>query len=890
MSRWMGRLDKIPRRVAFIACAALLVVAGLMAVLVAGPVVRDLRRQAELSVLRQFEQKKGEVELIVADTLRVASRYSSLKMSLASSSPGTGQGWHPLPKDWGVTTVPEIAKVDMGRLVGVVHENGRVVAVPSLQGRTLPVAASAPAAMIGGNHRPVIDRMLYVEGEFCLAVVVPGLGRQEADRQLDVVVCRAPDMEKAFRETGSIGSSARLWLVDAGGESLRWLSPTSAAGDLAPVGGQIRQALELARFSARRPLAFAEYAEGRLAVAYLRLPETRLGLVLTMDSRELYGSTNYRLAALGTGLLALMVFGGSLVYAGVRPLVGRLDGVVGGVRREEELRQVEWRRERQQRRQCETGFAEFLAAAPVGILQASPDGRLLAANPSAASLFGYPSGTQLVEAVNSAGWRRVICADPLLHPSSAGGAVAEAGEPLAGQSECRRRDGSSWMAEFRLLALSTPPVVYVFMHDVTAWQDAEKALDERQDFERLLAEMAAGLAASEDGTVEGAVERELARLAVFLGGEMGLLVELQARRLADAWFVCHGGGQLAEMGRSEFLTAAPELVRQWQEWGFVYLHDLASDPEFLDAASRDFLLRHGVGSLACLAFDNIDGRRWAIGVGRLEKGLTWSKAVQRRLLVAGARLAEYVCQGRLAMEAGRLKMAMAHAARVNTAGRLAGPALQEASQWLAAARDHGARAVAGLNQGEENVWEAREAVVETLASVGAAVSTLEQLRDQLASRPLTIEAVAVGEAINNAVRLVRGAANRHGIGMQVKQVDGLPPVRAARVNLQHVLIVLLNNAIEAIRQADAKEGGMVLVAARLEAGGRLAITVDDSGPGVSATDLQRLFELFFTTKTDGLGLGLATCRTMLAEFGAEIDASHSPSGGMTFRVSLEVAT
>ncbi|GAA0746320.1 MULTISPECIES: sensor histidine kinase [Sphingomonas] len=115
---------------------------------------------------------------------------------------------------------------------------------------------------------------------------------------------------------------------------------------------------------------------------------------------------------------------------------------------------------------------------------------------------------------------------------------------------------------------------------------------------------------------------------------------------------------------------------------------------------------------------------------------------------------------------------------------------------------------------------------------------------------------------------------------------GLPPVPADGVQLRQVLINLLINAAQAM--ADAQCWNRALKLRARADGGFVQIDVEDSGPGIAATDRDRLFEGFYTTRASGLGLGLKICRQIVEDHGGTIDHVPRPSGGSIFRIRLPI--
>ncbi|WP_245328879.1 sensor histidine kinase [Bradyrhizobium centrolobii] len=112
----------------------------------------------------------------------------------------------------------------------------------------------------------------------------------------------------------------------------------------------------------------------------------------------------------------------------------------------------------------------------------------------------------------------------------------------------------------------------------------------------------------------------------------------------------------------------------------------------------------------------------------------------------------------------------------------------------------------------------------------------------------------------------------------------MPPVRGDRIQLQQVLVNLLVNAGQAM--SDQSSPRIVTLRAGAVESRSLAITVQDTGPGIAPRDLPRLFDAFFTTKHGGMGMGLAICRTTVEAHGGQLSVESAPGSGATFRLTL----
>jgi signal transduction histidine kinase len=132
--------------------------------------------------------------------------------------------------------------------------------------------------------------------------------------------------------------------------------------------------------------------------------------------------------------------------------------------------------------------------------------------------------------------------------------------------------------------------------------------------------------------------------------------------------------------------------------------------------------------------------------------------------------------------------------------------------------------------------------------------------------------------------LVRAESRRRGVTVTSEPADGLPLVRGDRVHLQQVLLNLVLNGMEAMAGTPGER--RLAVRTGVNENGSVEVAVSDSGPGVLPERLPRLFDPFFSTKKEGMGLGLSIARSLIQAHGGQLWAENNPGGGATFRFAL----
>ena len=129
----------------------------------------------------------------------------------------------------------------------------------------------------------------------------------------------------------------------------------------------------------------------------------------------------------------------------------------------------------------------------------------------------------------------------------------------------------------------------------------------------------------------------------------------------------------------------------------------------------------------------------------------------------------------------------------------------------------------------------------------------------------------------------------NGVSVQMKLAKDLPLIRGDQVQLQQVMLNLIINAIEAMSPHAAGARDLLIRTAKTKSGGAL-VTVRDSGPGVDPANLERIFDAFFSTKADGLGMGLSICRAIIQAHGGRLSATRGAARGTILRFTLPAAT
>jgi len=232
--------------------------------------------------------------------------------------------------------------------------------------------------------------------------------------------------------------------------------------------------------------------------------------------------------------------------------------------------------------------------------------------------------------------------------------------------------------------------------------------------------------------------------------------------------------------------------------------------------------------------------------------------------------------------AEQLQSDLAHTNRVSLLGELAASIAHDVNQPLAGIVSNGNACLRWLAGGPPNVDEARENALRIVRDGKRAGEIIAGLRSLYKKTPPKRELVDVNEIVSEMVLLLRGEATRHGISIRTDQAGEPPRVTADRVQLQQVLMNLMLNAIEAMKET----GGVLMVKSQRDENGRVLISVSDTGVGLPGDKADQIFNAFFTTKPQGSGMGLAISRSIVESHGGRLWATSHDGCGATFSFTL----
>jgi len=241
---------------------------------------------------------------------------------------------------------------------------------------------------------------------------------------------------------------------------------------------------------------------------------------------------------------------------------------------------------------------------------------------------------------------------------------------------------------------------------------------------------------------------------------------------------------------------------------------------------------------------------------------------------------------RLSEEAlAKVSSELAHVTRVSSLGVLTASIAHEINQPLSGIVTNASTCLRMLAADPPNVDGARETARRTIRDGNRASDVITRLRALCSKKETTIESLDLNEAIREVIALSLSELQRNRVILRTELADDLPLITGDRVQLQQVVLNLLRNASDAMSAVDDRPRHMVITTER-EEGDRVRLTVQDAGVGLDPQAMDRLFEAFYTTKNDGMGMGLSVSRSIIERHHGRLWAAPNDGPGATFSFSI----
>lgn len=236
-------------------------------------------------------------------------------------------------------------------------------------------------------------------------------------------------------------------------------------------------------------------------------------------------------------------------------------------------------------------------------------------------------------------------------------------------------------------------------------------------------------------------------------------------------------------------------------------------------------------------------------------------------------------------ELRELQMQLSHTNRLVTMGELSASITHEIKQPMAAARNNVIAALNFLRRSPPDLQEVTEALAAAVKDGDRVDAIVDRMRALMQKASPRLDRVDMNEALQEVIELTHGEALKNGVSVESQLAKGLPIIAGDRVQLQQVVLNLILNALQAMG-AVTEGARQVLITTRQIELNDLYVGVQDTGPGLSPETLSRLFEPFYTTKPNGMGMGLTICRSIVEAHGGRLWVSACQPHGALFQFAI----
>jgi signal transduction histidine kinase len=392
----------------------------------------------------------------------------------------------------------------------------------------------------------------------------------------------------------------------------------------------------------------------------------------------------------------------------------------------------------------------------------------------------------------------------------------------------------------------------------------ESALAERLRFQQLLTELSARFANVSALAFDQAAHGALGAIRDFLAVDRAELIEFTARGDAgNSWSVVE----------TTDMTRVPWLILKMHDGDVVRVARLEELPE--------------IQSLVALPLRAAGVVLGGLVVATVVAERVWPNELMDQLHLVGEAVANALASAQAEREAARLRQQLTHIGRVSAMGELTASLAHELKQPLTAIRNNAEVALWHLDAAPLNLVALREILTDIVADDKRAAEVIHRLRALVSKGDLAHVPLDVNDVVAEVAQLVRNDVALRKVAMTVQLAPALPTIRGDRIQLQQVVLNMVFNGLEAMVEPNGRDPALAIRTAR--AGDAVVmVTVEDSGVGIDVDDVERMFEPLYTTKPEGLGMGLAIARTIVHAHGGRLHASNNAAGGATFSFTLPV--
>lgn len=230
---------------------------------------------------------------------------------------------------------------------------------------------------------------------------------------------------------------------------------------------------------------------------------------------------------------------------------------------------------------------------------------------------------------------------------------------------------------------------------------------------------------------------------------------------------------------------------------------------------------------------------------------------------------------------------LAHFGRLSTLGEMAAGLAHELNQPLSAIMNRAETCLAHADATGQDAAKLRSNIGEIITQTERASQIIRRLRDFVRRKKPRTSSTCINTLIREVHEFVAAEARHKKVAIRLELADDLSAVSADSIQIEQVVLNLIRNALEAMDDSSRRERRLTIQTSS-SGDDLLEISVSDTGPGLAPDSMHRIFDAFFTTKPDGMGMGLSISRTIIEAHGGRLWASSNPGAGATFHFSLPV--
>jgi len=405
------------------------------------------------------------------------------------------------------------------------------------------------------------------------------------------------------------------------------------------------------------------------------------------------------------------------------------------------------------------------------------------------------------------------------------------------------------------------------------------SLAERLRFEKLLSSLSTAFSQLSADDFNREVQRALHRVVDFLGVARGSLIEFSRDGgTAHSWAI----EEWMDVGEFPWMTA------QLQRGDVVSFSELETLPDEAAVDRRSYLAHRVKPQVAMPLMAGgtvVGGLVFSTGDG--ERPRSGERLLMQQLQLVGEVFANALSRKQGELETQRLRQELTHIGRVSAMGELTASLANELTQPLTAILSNAQTAQGLLALDVINLEAVREILNDIVADDKRAAAVIHRLRILLRKGDPEFAPLAVNEIVGEVAWLVRSDALLRNVSMSLELAPDLPSVLGDRVQLQQVVLNLVLNGLEAMRPPWAGARTLVIRTAS-EGAAAVTVAVQDSGTGIDEKDTDSIFQPLYTTKAEGLGMGLAIARTIVNAHDGRLIAANNEHGGATVYFTLPV--